>query len=45
MNASDYKAEAETKLDDLNKKLDVNLSDIIKIYVKMLSRVLNFFFA
>ena len=43
MVASDYVKEAQTKLDELNKTLDVNLSDILKIYFQMLSKIFTFF--
>lgn len=43
MNASDYVKEAENQLEDLNEKLDVNLSDILKVYFKMLRKILKFF--
>ena len=43
MNASDYVKEAENQLEDLNEKLDVNLSDILKVYFKMIRKILKFF--
>ncbi len=43
MNASDYVKEAENQLEDLNEKLDVNLSDILKVYFKILRKIIKFF--